>query len=301
MTLEQELIDIFAATPYQRNRDILIGYYGWKDGRQHTLTEIGEHFGITRERVRQVCAKLTKRIKDPSAIRAPVMDRALALIARRLPCAAAQVEVELGQQGLTGVGMSLENVIDGARLLGRPADFRIVRIGSGKGNKQSGRCGPRRGALTDDRLAIRPDQVEAVMSTVDLANKEVYFHGLTTVDRILAKQGATLGSAAGDGRELVRQTCNVDGRLLLARRAGRLVPLIADSQARAAQGHRQGVGRGRLGDGRAAFRGAGAQSPPVERAAAGKRALGLLPPDARGPRGRRSDHLRSAARLAESR
>ena len=63
MTLEQELIDIFASTPSQRNREILVGYYGWEDGRQHTLTEIGARFGITRERVRQVCAKLTKRLK----------------------------------------------------------------------------------------------------------------------------------------------------------------------------------------------------------------------------------------------
>ena len=54
MTLERELIDIFAATPYQRNREILIGYYGWEDGQEHTLTEIGARYGITRERVRQV-------------------------------------------------------------------------------------------------------------------------------------------------------------------------------------------------------------------------------------------------------
>ena len=82
MTLEQELIDIFASSPFQRNRDILIGYYGWEDGRQHTLTEIGARFGITRERVRQVCAKLTKKPKT-SAIATPTMERALALISNR--------------------------------------------------------------------------------------------------------------------------------------------------------------------------------------------------------------------------
>ena len=66
MTLERELIDIFAATPLQRNREILIGYYGWRDGQQHTLTEIGTHYGITRERVRQISAKLTKRVGGSS-------------------------------------------------------------------------------------------------------------------------------------------------------------------------------------------------------------------------------------------
>ena len=49
MTLERELIEIFAAaSPYPRNREILVGYYGWEDGEQHTLTEIGVRFGITR-------------------------------------------------------------------------------------------------------------------------------------------------------------------------------------------------------------------------------------------------------------
>ena len=125
MTLEQELIGIFAATPSRRNREILIGYYGWQDGRQHTLTEVGTRFGITRERVRQVCAKLTKRPKN-AVIAAPTMDRALQLIADRLPAPAAEIERELVERGLTAVGMSLESLATAARLLGRPARFQIV-------------------------------------------------------------------------------------------------------------------------------------------------------------------------------
>ena len=84
MTLEQELIEAFASTPYPRNRKILVGYYGWKDGCHHTLTEIGDRYGITRERVPQVYAKATKRPSTPPIV-APAMDRALALIAERLP------------------------------------------------------------------------------------------------------------------------------------------------------------------------------------------------------------------------
>ena len=61
LTLEDELIQIFASSPSTRNREILMGYYGWEDGQTHTLTEIGDRFGITRERVRQICAKLIKK------------------------------------------------------------------------------------------------------------------------------------------------------------------------------------------------------------------------------------------------
>jgi hypothetical protein len=192
MTLEQELIEIFASTPYQRNREILIGYYGWEDGRQHTLTEIGSRFGITRERVRQVCAKLTKRARSPDTV-SPVMDRALALIIQRLPCPAAQLEAELVEQGLSAVGMSIESIAAGARLLGRSAPFQTVNVRDQK-----------RGCSPEGRLVIRPDQLRAVLASVNLAKKEVYFHGLTTVQRIQRAISTRYGSRAGP--DLARQT-----------------------------------------------------------------------------------------------
>jgi hypothetical protein len=162
LTLEEELIQIFGSTPSKRNRQILIGYYGWEDGRQHTLTEIGTRFGITRERIRQICAKLTRKHKNLSMILAPVMDRTSALIQRRLPCPADKLEAELARQGVTAIGMSLESVATGAKLLERPLALRIVKIDS-------------------RRLAVRPDQVDATLAVVDLAKKETYFHGLSTV------------------------------------------------------------------------------------------------------------------------
>jgi hypothetical protein len=166
MTLERELIDIFASSPYQRNCDILIGYYGWKDGQQHTLTEIGTRFGITRERVRQICAKLTKKVKT-AGVAAPAMDRALALISRRVPCPAAELEEELTKQGLTAIGMTIDNVAVGARLLSRPVEFQIVNV-------QSGDSG---------RLVVRPEHVQTVVAIVDLAKRDVYFHGLTSIEQ----------------------------------------------------------------------------------------------------------------------
>ncbi|MHC4179124.1 MAG: sigma factor-like helix-turn-helix DNA-binding protein, partial [Planctomycetota bacterium] len=207
LTLEEELIEIFGSTPYERNRQILIGYYGWEDGRQHTLTEIGARFGITRERIRQVCAKLTRKHKSLSVILAPVMDRTLALIEERLPCSVDKIEQQLARQGLTAIGMSLEGVATGAKLLGRPLSFRIVKINT-------------------RRLAVRPDQVDATLAIVDLAKKETYFHGLSTAAGIEQMVSEKLSGCVSP--ELVTQTLSlIEGFSWLDAESGwfRLLPI----------------------------------------------------------------------------
>jgi hypothetical protein len=222
LTLEQELIEVFACTPKQRNRDILIGYCGWKDGRRHTLTDVGQRFKITRERVRQVCAKLTRKPKNPSTILAPVMDRALAMIATRLPCHARQIEAELAEQKFTAVGMSVEVVLDGAELLGRPVPCKVVKVDP---KREKGRGRPVKTVFPDEsaagrpsasgsaksssdtfsrrdsRVLIRPEQLDTVPVVVDLAKKEAYFHGLATVEMI--EQAIAFNPR---GMPLVRQT-----------------------------------------------------------------------------------------------
>jgi len=200
LTLEEELGQIFAPAGHERNRQIVVGYYGWQDGRPHTLTEIGNRFGITRERVRQICAKATRKPRKIDHIFAPVMDRTLELIAEQLPCSAEQLEAELAAQGLTGVGICLENLAFGAELLGRPFPLRIVKMDTG-------------------RLAVRPKQLDAAAAAVDLAKKNVYFHGLGTVgsvERTICKRYRGCG-----GRKLVAEALKlIDGFAWLDRRTG---------------------------------------------------------------------------------
>ena len=50
----------------EREADVLKMRFGMYDGRTHTLEEVGQIFGVTRERIRQIEAKALRKLRHPS-------------------------------------------------------------------------------------------------------------------------------------------------------------------------------------------------------------------------------------------
>ncbi len=53
----------------EREREVLEQRFGLVDGQDHTLEEVGKHFGVTRERIRQIEAKALRKLRHPTRSR----------------------------------------------------------------------------------------------------------------------------------------------------------------------------------------------------------------------------------------
>jgi len=65
-TITNEDIDNVLKTLTPREESVIRLRFGLKDGRCHTLEEVGSEFNVTRERIRQIEAKALRRLKHPN-------------------------------------------------------------------------------------------------------------------------------------------------------------------------------------------------------------------------------------------
>ena len=65
MSLREQITDVLS-TLSEREARVLELRFGLGDGISHTLEQVGQEFGVTRERIRQIEAKALKRLRHPS-------------------------------------------------------------------------------------------------------------------------------------------------------------------------------------------------------------------------------------------
>jgi RNA polymerase primary sigma factor len=68
--LQRQKIDYVLRSLTEQQKEVLILRFGLLDGVERTLEEIGQHFKVTRERIRQIEAKALRNMRHPTRLRA---------------------------------------------------------------------------------------------------------------------------------------------------------------------------------------------------------------------------------------
>ena len=131
MKLETELRSLAAIKLKDRNLEIVLALWGWSGEIPRTLQSVGNSFGITRERVRQIVNRFEK-VCTRRKVFLPRLERVLRFIARRVPVVADDIETELKAKSLTLSRFRIESVVECAKLFGQPLAFVLEESGGSR-------------------------------------------------------------------------------------------------------------------------------------------------------------------------
>lgn len=121
-SLEAELVSLVGDGT---NASMAARYFGLDGRGGTTLQVVGDEFGLTRERIRQVVTRITRRFEGKVPF-APALDAAIKFVVERSPGRAEGIEVQMHESGLTQGISRLEGVIEAAKFLGRTPPFRVT-------------------------------------------------------------------------------------------------------------------------------------------------------------------------------
>ena len=124
MELDVELRSLLSIYLADRNLEMVLAFWGWTGGCPRTLQSVGDSYGLTRERVRQIAGKAERFIYHRK-IFLPALERSIRFICRRTPANAVEVESELQEAGLTACKFRVEAIGACAEQFSQLAPFSV--------------------------------------------------------------------------------------------------------------------------------------------------------------------------------
>mgnify|MGYP001490760345 CR=1 FL=1 len=185
--LEDELRDaLVLCGASERHLAALSRRLGWDGGGGSTLAEAAQAAGLTRERVRQLQARLQGRLGEV-LVSFPVTSEAVRLLASLTPVRSEVAAARLAVEGITRGPFAPEGVLSATRMAGVPCELVI-----------------------DDGVLLIPGERVMVDRVATVARRRVEHHGAASVSWVMVALG-------GDGKD-------DPGRRLLVRRCMALPP-----------------------------------------------------------------------------
>jgi hypothetical protein len=118
-SLEESLYELLAeVVGSQRDLEVVTKRFGWKGEDPRTLQECGSEIGVTRERVRQIEAKVRRRIGS-TPLYMPKLDEAISLLESVAPVSVTAAAELLHKRGISTRPFSSAAVIETAGILNR--------------------------------------------------------------------------------------------------------------------------------------------------------------------------------------
>ncbi len=124
----ENLVRLILKSASDRNVSVVVRFFGFDGTGKKTLEEVGQSIGVTRERVRQITAKFTKRAHDRSMYR-PIFRLACNHILEKLPCTPHMISQSLHKEHITRTEFDVSGIVAILKLLEEEDLFDIVSVG----------------------------------------------------------------------------------------------------------------------------------------------------------------------------
>jgi RNA polymerase alpha subunit/sigma-70-like protein len=179
------------AITYSRNRvhaNIMIALYGWDGAEPKTLEQVGQRFGITRERVRQIEALFLTRLKTVT-LDLEWLEKARREILKRIPASESEIDKVLQAAGLIRAPLPVLAIAAALEIVGSRDQITRVHING-------------------SALIVHPSQVKMLRPIRSIARRSVSSFGCCNIDDVCDE----VTKEAGDGcsPDLVRHVLGTE-------------------------------------------------------------------------------------------